>query len=87
VKKELLTFGLHIVPHVPYLPDLAPSNYWLFSDMQRSLGETHFENRAEVEAWLKNYFASKQLAWQREGIHKLPSRWQKTVDSDGEYFT
>lgn len=86
VKKELTTFGWHIVPHAPYSPDMAPSDYWLFSDMQRVLGETHFKNRAEVDAWLKTYFASKQPAWYGEGIRKLPIRWQKTVDSDGEYF-
>ena len=45
VKKELTTFGWHIVPHAPYSPDMAPSDYWLFSDRQRVLGETLQEPR------------------------------------------
>lgn len=42
-----------------------------------------FEN---VKKWLNDWFGSinQQFFWR--GIHKLPERWGKCIDSDGHYF-
>jgi len=35
VKKYLETLKWDVLPHSPYSPDIAPSNYWLFRRMQQ----------------------------------------------------
>jgi len=43
---------------------------------------------AEIENWLQNWIASKDESFCRDGIRKLPERWEKVVgkSSDGQYF-
>ena len=64
-----------------YSPDIAPSNYWLFRRMQQVVGSF-----AEIENWLQNWIASKDESFFRDGIRKLPERWEKVVGSNGQYF-
>ncbi|CAO4360666.1 unnamed protein product [Caenorhabditis nigoni] len=85
--KSLLTsFGWTVLAHPPYSPDLAPSDYHLFSDMQRSLEGTDFKTRDEVEKWMTTYFASKPAEFWRAGIQSLQNRWQTVIDKDGQYY-
>ena len=84
-KVELAGYGWTILPHPPYSPDLAPSDYYLFSDMQRHLGDTKFQSRSEVKTWLTSYFNSKSPEFWQRGIHKLPELWRKVIDKDGHY--
>jgi len=67
----------NVLPHLPYSPDLAPSDYNLFGPLEEHLGGKRFRNNEEliqdVQEWLhwqpKNFFLS--------GIRKLPDRWRK----------
>jgi len=45
-----------------------------------------FTSFAEIENWLQNWIASKDESFVRDGIRKLPERWEKVVGSDGQYF-
>jgi histone-lysine N-methyltransferase SETMAR len=50
VSQELLTsFGWDIVTHLPYSPDLAPSDYHFFTKLKEFLGGKRFYNNQEVE--------------------------------------
>jgi hypothetical protein len=42
--------GIVRVPQPGYSPDLAPSNFWLFGDMKRSLANKHFTNPEDLLA-------------------------------------
>ena len=47
-RKELLELGWEVMPHPPYSPDLAPSNYHLFRSLQNHLnGKTFDSNEAD----------------------------------------
>ncbi|CAO4378709.1 unnamed protein product [Caenorhabditis nigoni] len=85
VKQELMGYGWNLLPHPPYSPDLAPSDYWLFGDMTRAFEGRSFNSRGAVEAALKQYFASRPAGFYRNGIHKLRERWRHVVDNDGQY--
>ncbi|CAO4381712.1 unnamed protein product [Caenorhabditis nigoni] len=85
VKQELMGYGWNVLPHPPYSPDLAPSDYWLFGDMTRAFKGRSFNSRGAVEAALKQYFASRPAGFYRNGIHKLRKRWRHVVDNDGQY--
>jgi len=86
VKKYLETLKWDILPHPPYSPDIAPSDYWLFRRMQHDLAGHRFTSFAEIENWLLTWITSKDETFFRDGIQKLPERWEKVVTSDGQYF-
>jgi len=51
-----------------------------------SEGCSKFTSFAEIENWLQNWIASKDESFFRDGIRKLPERWEEVVGSDGQYF-
>lgn len=85
-KAELLSYGWTVLPHPPYSPDLAPSDFHLFSHLQRHLDGQDFKTRDDVKKALKNFFDAQPPAFWSKGIHDLPNRWQKVIDEDGAYF-
>ena len=44
-----------VLPHPPYSPDLAPSDYHLFGSMAHGLADQHFANYEEVAKWLESW--------------------------------
>ena len=43
------------VPHAPYSPDLAPSDYHLFRSMEHSLRNMQFANIQHVRKWVGDF--------------------------------
>ncbi|XP_023714240.1 histone-lysine N-methyltransferase SETMAR-like [Cryptotermes secundus] len=77
--------GYTVLPHPPYLPNLAPSDYALFDerkDIMRGKSFTSNELQADVQKWRRD--TSKEgFAVQ---IRKLLERWQRCIDIGWEYF-
>ncbi|UYV61192.1 hypothetical protein LAZ67_1003769 [Cordylochernes scorpioides] len=74
-----------VLPHPPYSPDIAPSNYYLFQSMQHGLDDQHFSNYKEVKKWIDEWIAAKEPVFFRDGIRQLPERWGKVVASDRQF--
>ena len=85
-KETLTALGWEILLHRPYSPDLAPSDYHLFSSMEHELAEQHFHSYEDVQKWLDDWFCSKYFQFFWNGIHNLPTRCQKCVECEGRYF-
>lgn len=86
VKETIAALKWEVLAHPPYSPDLAPSDYHLFSSMSSSLKDQHFKTYQDVKKWLDEWFASKSKKFFEYGIHALPERWSKCVVADGTYF-
>lgn len=86
VKKTLEEFGWEVLPHPPYSPDIAPSDYHLFRSMQHGLSEQRFNNLLDVKKWLDDWVNSKEENFFYRGIHLLPERWENVISNDGHYF-
>lgn len=85
--RELLKeFGWEVLPHPPYSPDIAPSDYHLFQSLQHFLSGKEFKNKEEVQSAINVFFASKDIAFYRRGIEVLPQRWEMVVENDGNYI-
>ena len=75
-----------VLPHPPYSLDLAPSDYHLFRSMQNALTRMRFTSEQSIKKCLDSFLASKPTQFFWDGIHKLPERWEKVIDFDGQYF-
>ncbi|EFN81226.1 Histone-lysine N-methyltransferase SETMAR, partial [Harpegnathos saltator] len=84
--KVLKSLGWEVLSHPPYSPDLAPSDYHLFALMGHALAEQYFADFEEVKKWLDEWFSSKEKQFFWNGIYKLPERWAKCIESNGQYF-
>ena len=71
---------------LPYRPDLAPSDYFLFGCLQNSLNGKTFNDDQAVKSHLVQFFADKDQEFYERGIMKLPERWQKVIKQNGKYI-
>lgn len=86
VKTYLETLQWDVLPHPPYSPDIAPSDFHLFRSMAHGLADQRFQSFEEAKKWIDSWIASKDMSFFRRGIQTLPERWEKVVASDGQYF-
>ncbi|KAG5318154.1 MOS1T transposase, partial [Pseudoatta argentina] len=86
VKIYLETLKWEVLPHPPYSPDIAPSDFHLFRSMAHGLADWRFHSYEEAQKWIDSWIASKDMSFFLRGIHVLPERWSKVVESDGKYF-
>ncbi|GFU08683.1 histone-lysine N-methyltransferase SETMAR [Trichonephila clavipes] len=83
-RQKLLQLEWDTMPHLPYSPDLAPSDYYLFRSLQNFLDGKTFTSNEEVKNHLNQFFASKDQKFYERGIMLLPERWQKVLDQNGQ---
>ena len=86
VKNYLENSGWEVLPHPPYSPGLAPSDYHLFRSIQKALTVIRFTSEQGIKNWLDSFLAAKPVQFFWDGIHKLPERWEKVIASYEQYF-
>ena len=77
VKKYLETFKCFTAPAV----FSGHCSFWLLV-IPKDAASHRFTSFAKIENWI----ASKNESFFRDGIRKLPERWEKVIGSDGQYF-
>jgi histone-lysine N-methyltransferase SETMAR len=78
-------FGWKVLPHPPYSPDLAPSNYHLFGKLKDSLRGSKFEDDESLVAAAKNFPRNADHEFYKAGIQALVKRWKNAVESGRTY--
>ena len=79
--------AMFILPHPPYSPDLAPSDYHLFRSLSNGCKGRKFENEEELKRYLRNCLDSKsKQVSAASGICDLSIRWAKVIESNGKYI-
>ena len=68
------------------VPDIPPSDYYLFRPMAHGLADQQFRSYGDIEKWLDSSIASNDKHFYRNGIRALPERWAKVVANDEQYF-
>ena len=76
---------LPTIPHPPYSPDLAPSDFFLFPLLKKHLKGNHYETDAEVEADVRTWCRSQTPEFFADGMRKLVQRWRLCIERDGDY--
>ena len=82
---RLHELGFELLPHPPYSPDLAPSDYWLFADLKKMLAGKRYDSNEEVISATEAYFESKDNSFYKTGIEKLERRWTDCIALEGNY--
>ena len=63
-----------VLPHTPYIPDLAPSDFHLFPELKK-----HLKGSEEMFSKIKHQFFFK------DGFQKLVQRWRKCIEVRGDF--
>lgn len=77
--------GFHVLPHPPYSPDLAPSDFYLFRHLKKVLKGTRYSSGVELKAAVASFFCNQTPEFYETGIRKLISRWIRCIELDGDY--
>jgi len=83
VKVDQLRYEL--LPHPPYSPDLAPSDYYLFPNLKRWLQGKRFHSNDEIISETEAYFAGLDKSHYSKGIKMLEDRWKKCIALEENY--
>jgi hypothetical protein len=79
-KAAIQELNWEILPHPPYSPDLDPSDCRLFCALFNTLRDDSFNNYAELQNWLDDFFTAKPADFFKRGIENLPERWERVVN-------
>jgi transposase len=82
-RAQLEHFNWELFDHVPYSPDLTPSDYHLFAYLKNWLRSQRF-NYNELMEGVKAWLSSQATDFIVTGIQKLIPRY-KYVNSGGDY--
>lgn len=85
-KMVIQELGWEVLAHPAYSPDLAPSDFHLFRSLSNNMRGISFNNDVEIKNWLHMFFTSKPANFYKQGIQKLPERWEAVVNIAGEYL-
>jgi histone-lysine N-methyltransferase SETMAR len=86
-KSAIHELDWEIISHPPYSLHLAPLDYHLFLSLTNNLRGVTFNNNAELQKWLGEFFTDKPADFFKHGIENLPERWKAVVNNGGEYIT
>lgn len=77
--------GYEILPHPPYSPDLAPSDFFLFHHLKKPLRGRRFKDDDEVITEVELFLKSQKEGFFKDGLHQLIHRLEKCVALGGGY--
>ena len=75
-----------LLEHPPYAPDLSPCNYDLIPKLKAPLRGQRFRTRDDIAITVRRLIMKNFSHGEADDIRRLPHRWQRTIDSLGDYF-
>ena len=72
-----------MLPHPPYSPDLAPSDFHLFGAVKDAICHTKFETDDDVICTVGTSLFEQDKAWYWESVHKLVLQ-RKALEVSGD---
>ncbi|CAK9811774.1 Histone-lysine N-methyltransferase SETMAR [Anthophora quadrimaculata] len=83
---KLQELELELLHHPPYSPDLAPTDYHFFRNLDNFLIGKKFNSDNAVKLAFQEFIDSRPPGFYTTGLNNLPLKWQKCIDNMGAYF-
>ena len=83
--EHAVNLGWTILPHPPYSPDLAPSDFQLFGLMKNGLHGQHFPSTETVTAAVKQWVTSTGTDFYEHSMQDFVHHWQKCIARSDDY--
>ena len=74
-RQKLFQLGWEVLIHLPYPPNIVPSDFHLFRSLQSSLNGKNFNSLEDCKRYLEQFFAQKDKQIWEDGITNLPEKW------------
>ena len=78
--------GYELIRQPAYSPDVAPSDYFLFTNVKRDIRGRHFQTNEEVVAAVEEWVGDKDPGFFSSGLMALEHRWSKCIILEGNYI-
>ncbi|KFD48364.1 hypothetical protein M513_10776 [Trichuris suis] len=85
VRNVLREFRWEVIPHPPYSPDVAPSDFFLFPKLKEHLKGTLFESVDDAKRAVSTWCNTQLPGFYKEGLRRWRHRLQKCVGADERY--
>jgi hypothetical protein len=82
---KLRDLHYELLEHLPYCPDLAPSDFYLFPKLTLFLAGLRFSSNQEANAAVEGYFADLTKNHYRDRIMALEHHWNKCISLKRNY--
>jgi histone-lysine N-methyltransferase SETMAR len=77
--------GFELLPHPPYSPHLAPSDYHIFGPLKETLCGHRFGSHGDVQQAVQMWLLEQSKSFFFEGMKKLVEQYQKCIIVQGDY--
>jgi [histone H3]-lysine36 N-dimethyltransferase SETMAR len=75
-----------LLPHPAYSPDLAPSDYHLFSELKKPLRGHRYENLNQMKRAINEWILGTPGEFFERGLKHLVDRWNRCITMNGSYI-
>ena len=75
-----------LIPHPAYLPDLAPSDFFLFPNLKKDICGLHFRSDEEVVMAVEEWVSGKDPDFFSSGLMALEHWWSRCITLEGNYI-
>ena len=86
VRDLLRRWWWEVLEHPPYSPDLWPCDYNLIPKLKAPLRGHRFLTRDDIAIAVRRLIMTNFSYGEVDDIRRSPHRWQRTIDSLGDYF-
>lgn len=74
------------LPHPPYSPHLASTDFFFFKNLDQFLKDKIFNDEESIKIVFEAFIASREAKFYSNGMKKLISRWEQCAKANGAYF-
>jgi histone-lysine N-methyltransferase SETMAR len=85
-RETTIRLGWETLVHPPYSQISHHQTVTFSIHLDNHLRGRQFRTLDDVKTALDGFFASRSQEFYHSGVHGLPSRWQKVLDGDRDYF-
>jgi hypothetical protein len=86
VRQFLASTNMTVIPHPPYLQDLAICDFFLFPKMKFKLKGRHYDSTEQIQIKLQNVMKKLTQNDFQKCFLSWKSHWNRCISAEGDYF-